>query len=126
MFGSSSHVCKHARPVHRCPPFLPLADFYDVLSAAWCVAVAQVQAGAELCPTDRNPYSLVTQRYALGVADALRLALKRQWTFFLRNKAFIIFRLLQVATTRLWRPRGGGVFCAAAALLRPHSCSQEF
>lgn len=72
-----------------------------MLSAAWCVAVAQVEAGAELCPTDRNPYSLVTQRYALGVADALSLALKRQWTFFLRNKAFIIFKLLQVTCSCL-------------------------
>lgn len=56
----------------------------------------QVQQGTVLCPTDSNPRSLVTQRYALGVADALALALKRQWIFFLRNKAFIIFRLMQV------------------------------
>jgi hypothetical protein len=61
----------------------------------WC-AVLQVQQGAALCPTDNNPRSLVTQRYALGVSDALTLAIKRQWTFFLRNKAFIIFRLMQV------------------------------
>jgi hypothetical protein len=63
--------------------------------------VLQVQQGAALCPTDSNPRSLVTQRYALGVGDALSLALKRQWTFFLRNKAFIIFRLMQVG------PQGG-------------------
>jgi hypothetical protein len=38
----------------------------------------------------------VTQRYALNVKDALTLSIKRQWIFFLRNKAFIVFRLLQV------------------------------
>lgn len=62
--------------------------------------VLQVQTGAELCSTDNNPRSLVTQRYALGIKDALVLAIKRQWTFFLRNKAFIVFRLLQVAVER--------------------------
>lgn len=56
-----------------------------------------MQAGASLQPTDLNPRSLVMQRYALGVKDAMALALKRQWIFFLRNKAFIIFRLMQVS-----------------------------
>jgi hypothetical protein len=60
------------------------------------VLVLQVQAGTVLQPTDLNPRSLVMQRYALGVKDAIALALKRQWLFFLRNKAFIIFRLMQV------------------------------
>lgn len=36
------------------------------------------------------------QRNALGVQRAMKLALKRQWTLFLRNKAFLIFRLMQV------------------------------
>jgi hypothetical protein len=60
------------------------------------VLVLQVQAGTVLQPTDLNPRSLVMQRYALGIKDAMGLALKRQWLFFLRNKAFIIFRLMQV------------------------------
>lgn len=60
--------------------------------------VVQVQQGAVLRSTDHNPRSLVTQRYALKAVDALKLAVKRQWVFFLRNKAFIVFRLLQVCT----------------------------
>lgn len=63
---------------------------------ALLLQTSQVQAGAELQSTDLNPRSLVMQRYALGVRDAMALALRRQWTFFLRNKAFIVFRLLQV------------------------------
>ncbi|WIA20601.1 hypothetical protein OEZ85_004985 [Tetradesmus obliquus] len=53
------------------------------------------QGGAALTGGVYNPRSLVMQRYALGVQRAMKLALKRQWTLFLRNKAFLIFRLMQ-------------------------------
>lgn len=35
------------------------------------------------------------QRFALKVGAALKLAFQRQWTLFLRNKAFLIFRTVQ-------------------------------
>jgi hypothetical protein len=54
------------------------------------------QGGAAVAGGAYNPRSLVMQRYALGVRRALKLALNRQWTLFLRNKAFLIFRLMQV------------------------------
>jgi hypothetical protein len=67
----------------------------------------------------------VTQRYALGVADAMRLAMKRQWIFFLRNKAFIVFRLLQVSLEPIRLATLGlktGLPFAAASLSQAHSC----
>lgn len=79
----------------------------------------QVQDGAVLCSSDLNPRALVMQRYALGAADALALAIKRQWLFFLRNKAFIVFRLLQV--TGLWW-RGCCSCCCSGYAMRASPC----
>lgn len=115
-----THACMAA--AHRLL-LLRSADFHDVLSAAWHVVVVLVRAGAELCPTDRNPYSLVTQRYALGVADALPLAQKRQWIFFLRNKAFIIFRLLQVTWNYSAGAGAGARGGEGGSLLQLRCCS---
>jgi hypothetical protein len=60
-----------------------------------CVLQLQ-QGGTALAGGAYNPRSLVMQRFALGVRSALKLAINRQWTLFLRNKAFLIFRLMQV------------------------------
>lgn len=56
--------------------------------------LSELQRG-ELPQGADNPRNLVMQRFALTVSSALKLALKRQWTLFLRNKEFLIFRLFQ-------------------------------
>jgi hypothetical protein len=65
-------------------------------AATTTTTTLQVEAGVPLSASDLSPHSLVTKRYALSAGAALRLAVMRQWTFFARNTAFIVFRLLQI------------------------------
>jgi len=60
-------------------------------------AMLQLARGSTPPGAAANPRALVQDRYALNAAEALRLAFKRQWTLFLRNKAFLVFRLTQVS-----------------------------
>lgn len=51
-----------------------------------------------------NPRSLVQTRFALNQLAALKLATQRQWTLFLRDKAFLIVRLMQVSADAVLKP----------------------
>lgn len=62
---------------------------------------AQLAAGATPAADAANARALVSRRYALDALPVLRLAFRRQWLLFVRNKAFTVFRLVQVrARTR--------------------------
>lgn len=75
----------------------------DTFAAAWKESalgralLQEVEAGVQLAAADMHPSALVTQRFALSAMAALLLALRRQWTLFVRNKGFLTFRLVQVA-----------------------------
>ena len=67
-----------------------------------CCLPLQLEAGSKLPPAALNPRTLMHQRFALKVPAALELAIKRQWTLFLRNKAFLIVRTGQVSNRMLF------------------------
>jgi hypothetical protein len=66
-------------------------------SACHLLLFPQLQQGGDaLSGGAYNPRSLVMERFALGARRALALATRRQWALYLRNKSFLVFRMLQV------------------------------